>query len=260
MSEGTRSDDTPIELYLFAQGAVEWKQTSGDADYVVGPRTYSPEYLVRGQDAYSQEDWAGNVEVRVKRSNPITALFISGIPVSPVSLTIYRLMRGDSPVPRFIGTVVGCSFEGSEAVLTCAPISQQIKRAFPIFVVQFQCNLALYSPRCGVSKAAFKLSTTVSSSSGLNVTLASVGGHPDGWFNNGFLELASGDRRYITTHVGSVVTLQRPFLSLPNGTAVDAYPGCDRTEPTCTSKFGNLPNHLGFARVPTRNPYTKAIA
>jgi len=82
----------------------------------------------------------------------------------------------------------------------------------------------------------------------------------DGWFNGGWVERANGDRRFVVSHVGDRVTLMSPFLSdLAVLDTVDAYPGCQGTEAVCTSKFNNLPNHLGFARVPGRNPHEGRI-
>jgi len=42
-----------------------------------------------------------------------------------------------------------------------------------------------------------------------------------------------------------------PLPFAPNaGDAFTAYPGCDKTQNTCTAKFNNLANFEGFPYVP----------
>ena len=54
--------------------------------------------------------------------------------------------------------------------------------------------------------------------------------------------------------------MSAPQLLMVNafiGTA--AYPVCDGTESCCASRFGNLLNHLGCARIPQKNPFSQGI-
>jgi uncharacterized phage protein (TIGR02218 family) len=253
----------PVECYKFTAGGTVYRYTSADRSVVlamVDSGTYAPAVVSHDEQVYSQEDASENITVKVPRTNPIAQLFIAYNPPGFVVLSIYRKHRADpEEITIFVGRVLSCNFEGPEAALVCAPISQAFRRRIPSLVVQPQCNWNLYGSGCGVNKLSFKDSGTVIATSGVVVQAAVFGTRPAGWYNNGWLELASAERRYIVSHVGDTVTLQTPFAALAAGTAIDAYAGCDRTEATCASKFANLVNHLGFPRVPTRNPYSGSI-
>ena len=58
----------------------------------------------------------------------------------------------------------------------------------------------------------------------------------------------------------NTITLMNPFSSsLAPGEVVNAYPGCQRSEAICVSKYDNILNHMGWARIPTRNPFSGRI-
>jgi uncharacterized phage protein (TIGR02218 family) len=259
--EQSRHGGAPIEHFKFSQGATTWRWTSADvADSIADPSTsheYSPTYISRGAQDFSQESSSGNLEVRVARDNPIAVLFRAYVPPTPVELTIYRRHRADAErIIAWVGKVVSVVFEEADAVLTCAPISQVFKRLIPILTYQPQCPLALYGVACGVNKDDFKDECTLSDVDGVTLTSADFDAQPDGWFTNGWVERANGERRFVVNHVGAVITVVAPFSAdLAAAEVVDAYAGCDRSEATCAAKFGNLDNHLGFARIPTKNPH-----
>ncbi len=250
----------PVELYRFTQGASAWRYTSADASQTYNGEGYAPEVISRGQIDQSQEEHAGNVEVKLPRDNEVAELFISYLPVIPVSLTVYRFHRSDGQaVTIFIGKVASIAFEGSEATLTCQPVSGVFKRSIPWQLYQEQCNLPLYSAACGIDKASYKVRGTVSGIGSDTITSSAFGTQSDGWFNNGWVQRDNGEVRWIIGHTGNTLTLMNPFDDLVVSENVDAYAGCDRTESVCSSKFNNLVNHLGFARIPTDNPYDSGI-
>lgn len=253
----------PVECYKFTVGATTYRYTSADRNVslaVVDSGTYVPSVVSHDEQVYSQEDASENIAVKVPRTTPVAQLFVAYNPPGFVVLSIFRKHRADpEEITLFVGRVLSCTFDGPEATLTCAPISQVFRRRIPSLVIQPQCNWNLYGTGCGVDKLLFKDSGTVLAVSGAVVRAFVFGTRPAGWYNNGWLELASGERRYIVSHVGDAVTLQTSFPALAVGASVDAFAGCDRTEATCASKFANLVNHLGFPRVPTRNPYSGSV-
>jgi uncharacterized phage protein (TIGR02218 family) len=250
----------PIELFEFSMGSTFWRWTSSDAAVTYLGNVFATETIVRTPMDFSQEDTAGNITIVVPQTNAVAALFISYVPPNPVGITIYRKHRADPEVVViFIGKVISCTFDGPEAVLVCAPVRLLLQRRIPTIVFQTQCNWNLYGVGCGINKAAFKDVGTVTSIVGNAILAAVFATRADGWFNNGWIELGSGERRFVVNHVGNTVELMNAFAGLAVGTAFDAYPGCDRTEAVCASKFSNLPRHLGFPRVPTRNPYDGSL-
>ncbi|MBX3024942.1 phage BR0599 family protein [bacterium] len=83
-----------------------------------------------------------------------------------------------------------------------------------------------------------------------------------GYFNEGVLEMLSGDnvyvRRGIRAHTGGgILELTQP---LPYEPAVRdifrAVPGCDKTWETCGSRFANQARYRGFPYLPTPDSIT----
>lgn len=250
----------PVECYKWQLGATTWRHTSADRDQVLSDGTFTPETITRDAMDFSQEDSAQNLSVRVSRLHAVAQLFRSYNPVTPVTLTIYRKHRSDpEEIIIFSGKVVSCNFEGPEAILVCAPVSHAFRRHVPSTLYQPLCNWALFGMGCGLDKNSFKLSGFVTAVGATSVRATVFASQADGWLNNGWAELASGERRFIVSHVGDAIVLGSAFSSLPLGTAIDAYAGCDLSETVCRVKFNNLVNHLGFPRVPTRNPFDGSI-
>lgn len=254
----------PQEFFKFSSGATVWRWTSGDAAETINDGAsseYTPAAISASPMDHSREDSAGNITVRMARDNAVAALFVAYTPPDPVSLVIYTKHRADAELRvAFVGEVSAASFGGGEARLTCSPITQRMKRSVPKVVVQSQCNWALYGTGCGVDAETYKVEGAVDTVTGSVVSVSEFDALADGYFNAGWLEVvATGERRYIVSHVGAAVTLMSPISGLAPADDVIAYPGCERTEAVCASKFNNLLNHLGFARVPTRNPYDGSI-
>ena len=80
--------------------------------------------------------------------------------------------------------------------------------------------------------------------------------YPVNWFALGTILVASGPAvtqwRSIAassgfTDAGTLIQLQTPLTLAPNiGDIVYVYPGCDKTQATCQSKFNNLARFGGF--------------
>lgn len=124
----------------------------------------------------------------------------------------------------------------------------------PRNMYQPSCLHTLYDTGCGLTKASFAAATTAASGSTkqtLNCGLAQAAG----WFDQGTITFTSGANSGVSRNVKSytpgVVTLSYPLPSLPSiGDGFTAYPGCDKKQATCSSKFSNLTNFRGFPYVP----------
>jgi hypothetical protein len=258
----------PGEFYLLAMGATTWYLASGDIAATIDGHTYLPAQISREQIEYSGEEWSGNLEITLPKTHAIAVLLDGPAPLIPLTLTAFRKHRTDAAVVQFFGPAecVGTNYKGALATLTFAPVSRVLKRLVPSIVFQNQCPLALYGTRCGIDRDAlsggtplYNVTATLTAVSGKTLSAAAFATKGDGWFLNGYVELASLERRFIVGHVGTLITLMYAFA--PAAVAVDdevlAYAGCDRTEATCNSKFDNLDRHLGYCRIPYRNPFEK---
>lgn len=161
-----------------------------------------------------------------------------------------------------IGTVVRFSgFVGpveeltrSGAKLTVNAGTAYLNMQLPAIILQPGCTNTLFDPRCGLFKASFANNLLAQSGSTFN-KIITVSTQPDTYFDNGQLIFTSGPNsglvKAIRQYIGGVIYFNSPLPSLPNaGDAFTAYPGCDKTQATCTGKFNNLANFEGFPYVP----------
>ncbi len=126
----------------------------------------------------------------------------------------------------------------------------------PVDLFQSPCRNTLFDANCALSKAAFKVSGSVTS--GSTVSQVNTGlGNADEYFSVGQIVFTSGPNnglsRFVKRYAGGSFAVVPPLPAAPaNGNTFDAYPGCDRLKTTCESaKFNNLPNFRA-------EPYTPA--
>lgn len=273
--ETSQSSAQPVELFRFDYGLETYYYTSADKDFTYQGRLYTATPVSRSQVDQSQEDQAGSLEVSLPRENPVSALFIDYLPIIPVSVTIYRLHRGDSGVVSvFQGKVTSATYTDNECKLRCAANADVLNRIIPIAVYQPQCNHTVFSQSqtydmaggnraqtigCNASREAYRFAVAVQGVSGLTLTASPLASKPDDWFTYGYVERSNGEVRWITEHTGATLTLSYPFKGLNPGETVSVFPGCDGLESTCRNKFNNVLNFSGFTRLPSKNPFSSSI-
>lgn len=163
------------------------------------------------------------------------------------------------------GAVIGgfVHFSGSVADIdiTRSEVALQIKSPLELLNIQLPRNLwqpgclnTLYDDACGLSRASFGVTKTVTSATATSLTAAFS--EAAGYFDLGYVLINDGDlagsRRTIRSYASGVLSLLNPFPALvANGTSITAYPGCDKAQATCSGKFGNLPRFRGMPYVPT---------
>jgi uncharacterized phage protein (TIGR02218 family) len=260
--ETHRFEGQPVECYKFTQGDNAWFYTSADRQVILpAAGTFEPAIITRGELDFSHEDTGEMIDFTVPRSDPVAALFIGDLPSTPVGITVYRAHRGDedATIVIFSGKVIRARFEESQAILTGASLMSVLDRAVPPLGMQTPCNHVLYSQECGVNPTICRDGIVVGTVSGATVTSDDFAARPDQWFRGGRLETSEGETRFIADHVGNTVVLLSALPGLAPLDVVWAYWGCDHLEDTCESKFNNLANHLGWARLPGRNPFDGRI-
>jgi uncharacterized phage protein (TIGR02218 family) len=123
---------------------------------------------------------------------------------------------------------------------------------------QFQpgCLHILYDTGCALSQAAFTTSDAAAPGSTASVINSGLT-QADGYFALGAIKFTSGAnaglqrRCYGFAHASGAIAVKPAFPFIPNtGDTFDIYPGCDKTQQTCTAKFGNLVHFAGFPYVP----------
>jgi uncharacterized phage protein (TIGR02218 family) len=136
----------------------------------------------------------------------------------------------------------------------------------PRNTLQPTCIHTLYDSGCTLLKSAFQVAAVVTAGSTAAAVLASALSQATGYFDLGTITFTSGVLNGATravktyTNSASVKTIVPavPFSpvgsSTPtapaNGDTFAMYPGCDKLQATCSSKFSNLGRFRGYPYIP----------
>lgn len=255
-----------VELFLFETDDAQyrWAYTTDSKSKIFGVTTYEPLEISRGELRQTAENNTERLTVKVPFDNPVALIHVPYLPPRPIRLTIYRYERNDPAaevVQAFSGYITAFTQKGEWAEFECSQVIDTLSQTVPWAVFKSDCIWALYQIGCGVSKSAFE--DTVSSLlsvAGDTIQAALFATRPDGWYTNGYmLDPGTGEVRFITYHVGNTIKVVHPFTSLSSGSPATLYAGCDRKRSTCSTKFNNRINYVGFDYFPTYNVFQQGI-
>ena len=254
--ETSTQDGSPVELYLFVQGTQFWRFTSAAEPVTYLGVEYTPSSLSRDRVKQSQDVMKDSLKLQFPRGDAFANQFLGFAPDLVTTVTVFRGHAGDNEFrPYWKGRVVAASASGNAIDVACESVFSSIRRPGLRARYELTCRHALYSARCGVVLEAYQVNGTASAVSGVTITVLAALGYADGYFTGGMIKGPDEATRFITSHVGSTLTLQRPMNTLGVGVGVRIYPGCNHLMGACKDKFGNLDNYGGFPWIPTRNPY-----
>lgn len=247
------------ELYQFSRGAATWSYTSDDRAVVTSQQTYVAAALKRGAISESADLTRNTLDIQTPDSLPLLDLFKPSAPLDLIRVTLLSLPKGATvPTLKWAGLIGSVTFAtGGKATIHCLPPSASLKANGLTRCWQKNCPYTLGDTQCLVSMATFMVSGTLTSVQGNVVQAAAFASKPDGWFSGGYLLWPDGvntQRRFVLQHTGQTLTLLTPALCAV-GTVVDAYPGCDHTLSTCSSKFNNDINNGAQPWIPEVNPF-----
>lgn len=244
------------------------RYTSWDSDLTVLGNVFfaGPPHLRRSQieEKIGLEVAALELEVLAAQSDtinsgPILQMIASGT-FDGASLRIDRLFMDAAgnqigTVIRFSG-VIGAVEEvtRSSARLTVEALVSRLSQQLPGIILQPNCTNTLFDARCGLVKSSFAENLAVQAGSTVN-KLISLSIKPDAYYDNGQIAFTSGANsgliKAVKRYVGQQFFFNSPLPFAPSaGDTFTAYPGCDKTQSTCTNKFSNLANFEGFPFVP----------
>jgi uncharacterized phage protein (TIGR02218 family) len=160
-------------------------------------------------------------------------------------------------VIRFVGNIGDLDqVSRTIAKFTCKSKVEDLNIQLPRNILQPTCIWTLFDSGCTLNKASFALHGTVQAGSTVNKLITNLI-QTDTYFDNGQLVFNSGPN---AGHVVAVkaylnasgkVSFFVPLPAAPGiGDTFTIYPGCDKTQATCTGKFSNLVNFGGFPYVP----------
>ncbi len=250
----------PYELFEFTEGARAWRYTTRPVATVFGEQTYAPAVISRGAVVREASAIGDDQTILLPDTDALALELYAGLTMHQVAVTIRQVHLADADAQArvlFVGLVTGVSFEGATATISCGPrYALASKRRIAPTTYQAGCNLTWGSTRCGVNPENYRVNATVTSGnqSGRTLTVAALAGYAAGHFNGGRVVVGS-QVRFIERHAaGGVLTLSYPLGSFG---AAAVYPDCQKNEAACIA-YGNLPNYLGWSRLPSINPYNRS--
>lgn len=257
--ENSLQSGEPIELYQFTYGNNIYRFTSAQTAVSAIGYVWQPALLKRSGIDYSAEKSRSNLKLDVSRQFEIADLYRIMPPSEVILLAVYRYHEGDNEVAIiWTGRILAVEFAGSLATITCEPVTTSLKRTGLRRLYQRTCPHVLYGSACRVDKANFMLTATLTTVYGTALGCSAFGLYPDRFFAGGYIEFEYNgvvERRFITVHTGTQITINVPLIGLESGSSVKVYAGCDHTKQTCKDKFNNLLNYGGFPYIPQKNPF-----
>jgi len=244
----------PVELYKFVHDLQQWLYCTGLNEITYNGQLYTPEMLNRGEIKQSENAFDREVNIEVSRNNDFAQEFIPAPLEKKTAVTIFRGHNNEF-ITFFKGFVKVVAFSDKTATIKCVPITSSLKRVGLKRKFQIQCAYPLYSVGCTVNKESFKVTSTLASVSGLNVTSAVFATKADGWFVGGEF-VCNNARRLILEHTGSTIKLSATIIGMSASDSFTAYAGCDHCLETCNDKFSNKLNYGGQPYIPTKNPFS----
>lgn len=249
-------DGDVLWLFDFLSGSTHYRYASGDVDVTFDSNAYTAVSMMTSTLGVPQ--LGGSVREFIVEM-PVSLQVVQdhvGIPKDELTVTAIRLHGSDGAnyAQQFEGRVAG--FDGAPPLISArcvTTLEDPLDEVVPSVHDTRLCSHALYDDRCQVVRTSFDLATTVSGApSGRSVTVASIGGAADGYYNAGeIVRDSDGARRTIRTQVGAALVIQSPFRTLSDSDAVTLYAGCDHTVQTCMATFNNVAN---FGGIPTSYP------
>lgn len=257
----------PVELFTFTipGTSIAWRYCTDTEPWTFAPDTWIPEAIERSTVSRKLDETSSPMQVMVGDENPFALALLAGLTVRPVNVLVEQFHRTDAGLERiviFTGYASGVTFEGAKATITCLPrLAVADRRRVPWQTYQATCNWQWGSAGCGVDREAFKRGPySLGPTAQVGSTLTIPGVHVTGDLSNGWVQrVADGDTRFIAQNIGGELVLEYPFRNIaPETEQFAVYPGCRRTEADCATRYNNLPNYLGWSRLPSQNPFERS--
>lgn len=258
-TEKSLTDGVPVELHQFqARGtSTYWRYADAPADVDYGGNTFTACYIEGEEIEQGSNALRNQTRVKVDWDNPYAWQYTVAAPEQVIDYTRYKA-HGADVITSFIGVVIAVRFVQSDrqgkrhALILIDPAWNDLRESGLVLRSGRQCQVALYSTACGVSRGDYRTSGTILTVSGTAITSSAFGTQPIGWFRGGEFVVGNSYRKIIS-HTGTAIEISRAIHGLTAGAYFEAYPGCPHDVPGCRDRFDNLVNFRGQPDIPDAN-------
>ena len=268
LNSATETYMADLFTFTLASGTVI-RYTSADTPVTVNGLAYAlGPAITRGKTKISVGISVDTLDVTI---NADASVLVGSVPILPfianggVDLARLALDRAFAAAPGspwvgtlglFQGRVSDVTVTRYEAVLTIDSDAALLNVMVPRNVYQPGCLNTLFDATCLLSKASFAVSATATSATDATRTIFSTAlGQASGYFALGYAVGLTGANAGVALSIrafaSGVITTIRPWPSAVGiGDTFTVYPGCDKQQATCSSKFSNLANFRGQPWIP----------
>lgn len=264
----------PTYLFLFERQGKQWGFTNGDFEIDFNGVTYIPVQIKMDEITQSGGTDGDAVGFEIATGNGLTAYLDNNSSVYEITVTVRKmhlLEEADTglftvptdplDVPVFwVGVYVSKSSPKPNTRRLTFDVISLASKSGTRLTWERGCPHMVYGLGCNLNKAAFAVPVaSIAVVSATEVTSATFGLYPDGYFSGGLFEweIEPGviDVRTIESHTGTQITLFGWTKGMATPTNMKAYPGCPRTMDVCHSRFGNSNNYGGVKYLQGKSPF-----
>lgn len=158
-------------------------------------------------------------------------------------------------VVLFSGRVSDVSGSGTKLRVNVKSDIELLNTKLPRNLYQASCVHTVYDTGCAVTKSAHTVMGAVTGNDGTGQWLQSDRTDIDAWFDQGVITfitgLNAGLKRTVKAYSSGEFSFALPLPNAPQvGDTFSVFPGCDKTQSTCQSKFDNLLRFRGYPYIP----------
>lgn len=250
------------ELYRATEGTTVWTFTSSNEAEIYNLETYEPRVVGRSDVSDKPQVSKGTLDVSFPLEDDFAQHLLNASVDDILKLTIFSKDQAGTIRTEWRGRLKNTAPSNKELKATFEGTFSSNRRVGARPVLTRTCRHCLYSPGCGLDIADWLTPATVTALSvdGKLLTVPEAGSQPSGYFNAGLVKFSDGTMRYITSHIGTSVTIIRYSGTLNDEFAVSSpvdvelAPGCNQLMSDCGPKFDNLNNNGSFPFLPIKNP------
>lgn len=160
----------------------------------------------------------------------------------------------------FFGDVTEVKPSRTAVELTISSKLELLNISMPRNLISPGCIHNLFDAGCTLAKASFAAAGTAAAGTSSSAIETSSLAQAAGYFTFGTITFTSGlnagvsatIKAHALTSGVATLTLMAPLQSAPAvGDTFNAYPGCNKTQATCSGAFNNLLNFRGWPFVPS---------
>jgi uncharacterized phage protein (TIGR02218 family) len=264
------------DLFTFTlSGDVVIRYTSADVPVTVNGNTYAlGPVITRGNTKLAVGISVDSLDLTLEADTSVTVnavpllQFIANGGLDGARLSLARAFAAGpgsawvGSLGLFSGRLSDIQVSRYSAALAINSDSELLNVMVPRNVYQPGCGNTLFDGACGLSKAAFASAATAMSGTNTTKTVFTTDlAQADTYFALGFAVGVTGANAGVSRTVrafaaGAIVTIQPWPQAVAIGDTFTVYPGCDKQQGTCSSKYANLSKFRGHPYIPAPETIT----